>query len=49
MQKWEYMSKSGDLDDFDLDELGENGWELVAVTSNEFGQPGTFYFKRPKP
>lgn len=47
MQKWEYRVEEC-LGDYQLDKLGEQGWELVAVTSNDSGSPLKFYFKRPK-
>lgn len=46
MQEWEYKIAES-LDESDLNELGEDGWELVAVTSNDSGSPLYFYFKRP--
>ena len=33
MQKWEYLSRSNWLDERELNALGEQGWELVAVAS----------------
>lgn len=47
MQKWEYKVVVRVKDD-ELNILGAEGWELVAVTFNEYGQPSAFYFKRPK-
>lgn len=47
MQKWEYLVEES-LEDYRLDKLGEQGWELVAVTCNGNGTPLRFYFKRPK-
>lgn len=47
MQKWEY-SVEKNLKEYDLNELGQRGWELVAVTCNGNGTPEIFYFKRPK-
>lgn len=41
MQKWEYLI-AGVMEPKRLNELGEQGWELVAVTETH-----TFYFKRP--
>jgi hypothetical protein len=42
---WEYRHVVGDLDPVELDRLGTEGWELVAVVN----QAGAlhFYFKRP--
>jgi hypothetical protein len=39
---WEYkvVTSAGYLDEQDLNALGKEGWELVAVFEN------TFYFKR---
>lgn len=39
MQRWEYLTSKAP----DLERLGADGWELVAVAE------GTFYFKRPAP
>jgi len=47
MQKWEYRKENG-MTDALLSELGEQGWVLVAVTSDKDGSPELFYFKRPK-
>jgi hypothetical protein len=47
METWEYLVKEN-LDESDLDNVGEDGWELVAVTCNGNGTPEVFYFKRPK-
>jgi hypothetical protein len=49
MQKWEYLRKVN-LDDEALVKLGNDGWELVCVTSwTEYDCHHTFFFKRPKP
>lgn len=48
MQKWEYLKKTYISDEYDLNKLGEQGWELVAVTFNENGSPQEYFFKRPK-
>lgn len=47
MQKWEYNVEEN-LSESDLDQLGEHGWELVAVTCNGNGTPEVFYLKREK-
>jgi hypothetical protein len=47
MQKWEYLIK-GELSSAELNELGDQGWELVTVTFNDIGSPAIFYFKRRK-
>lgn len=45
--KWEYVIIATNILAVDhghqLDALGEEGWELVAVTNNKM------YFKRPRP
>jgi hypothetical protein len=33
MQKWEYKIIDGYSYEFELDELGEEGWELVAAVA----------------
>lgn len=59
MQKWEYLRVSSPSDD-QLNQLGEQGWELVAIASQTYstGMEGafgrgvatdmTYIFKRPK-
>jgi hypothetical protein len=44
MTTWEYHKAS---DDTQLNELGSEGWELVAVTSSGAEGAAVFYFKRP--
>ncbi len=44
MTKWEYLEVCGEVS---LNDLGEQGWELVAVNALA-GWP-TYYFKRPQP
>ena len=47
-QKWEYMYvKSLDAYTQDLNELGQQGWELVAVSQIWESARGYAYFKRP--
>lgn len=52
--KWEYLGGS-DIESEKLDELGENGWELISLTSYETGYAGSmtvhmrYIFKRPVP
>ena len=47
MQKWEYIVREG-LSELALKQLGDDGWELVAVTFTSSGTPNKFYLKRPK-
>jgi hypothetical protein len=46
MDKWEYyvisLAKEAQVVSGYLDELGRDGWELVAVEN------GVYFFKRPK-
>lgn len=44
-QLWEYKSIAGSGDAF-LNQMGAQGWELVAVYNN--GEGRMFYFKRPQ-
>jgi len=46
-QKWEYLNMRR-FDEEKLAAAGNQGWELVAVTSSETGEPQHFVFKRPK-
>jgi hypothetical protein len=47
MQKWEYLVAPVTFDDAALNELGAQGWELVAI--NHFnGSYLNYIFKRPK-
>jgi hypothetical protein len=49
MQKWEYKTTDS-LDEQSMNQLGNEGWELVSVTSeNDWSQYRYLYFKRPKP
>ena len=45
--KWQYRIQRGDLSQEALDELGQQGWDLVSVIAND-DEPH-FYFKRPYP
>ncbi len=47
MQKWEYLAEEY-IGEKRLEELGEQKWELAAVTCDSNGYPRFFYFKRPK-
>lgn len=44
MQQWEYLKRTGP-NDYELQKLGNEGWELVAVAS-AYGND--YIFKRPK-
>ncbi len=53
MQKWEYLRVlvSGEIrdnPDMELDKLGEEGWELVAVRPASVTMVEVWFFKRPK-
>jgi hypothetical protein len=45
MQKWEYTVEEY-LKEYQLNNLGAEGWELVAVTCNGYGTPEVFYLKK---
>ncbi len=50
--KYEYLSAGFDGSGFSdytswLNSLGEQGWELVAVSPLGYGNRVVFYFKRP--
>lgn len=47
--KWEYLSITNKLlDDDELDEMGVDGWELIAVVPKKHEpREAIFYFKRP--
>lgn len=48
--KWEYkqLEEYGPSDEYTLDRLGDEGWELVTVIRKHVdGGPFVFYFKRP--
>lgn len=44
--KWEYMIKSN-LNEETMNMYGEDGWELVSVAANRWGESVSMYFKRP--
>jgi len=46
MTIWEYLKTSSDED---IEALGREGWELVAVVPEGLGGALSFYFKRPAP
>jgi hypothetical protein len=48
LQKWEYAIATISEDVKKLNELGEQGWELVAVVSHSAYAQTIFYFKRLK-
>jgi hypothetical protein len=43
--KWEYKTEYGDYGEEQLNEWGNEGWELVIVIP---GVAYTYFFKRPK-
>lgn len=48
--KWEYkqLEEYGPSDEYTLDRLGDEGWELVTVIRKHVdGGAFVFYFKRP--
>jgi len=47
MQRWEYKSVKG-ASEQELNQLGAQGWELVAVVMSEKEGVRRFYFKRLK-
>ena len=50
MQKWEYYKAgSSEMSVEQFDELGERGWELVAVIPESEYVYTSAWFKRPKP
>lgn len=47
MQKWEYkLAEIYDHIQRELNRLGEEGWELVAVAFNDKGSIQSYLFKR---
>jgi hypothetical protein len=46
MVKWEYKTVFGNISDRKLNELGNEGWELVAVEPSENTMLKRCYFKR---
>lgn len=51
-QRFEYrvVSRSSSMTEDELNDFGEDGWELVAVADVAVGPAGRtyFYFKRPE-
>jgi hypothetical protein len=47
MIKWEYKAIRKELSEAELNELGCDGWELIAVGTQAGGWSGILYFKRP--
>ena len=47
MQKWEYKIVEKTISESQLNELGKDGWELVAVAIKATWIGHFFYFKRP--
>lgn len=48
MQKWEYRIVSETFN-LNLDDLGNDGWELVAVQQSRPEYQARLWFKRPIP
>ena len=46
MQKWEYLTLSGYPDEYELNEYGKQGWELVCIVTKG-SLTGVAYLKRP--
>jgi len=53
VKQWEYLVKTsqnawGEVTQNLLDNLGENGWELVGVTHSDTTRYTTLFFKRER-
>lgn len=48
MVKWEYKLMAGWLTEIEMNRLGEDGWELVAVIVTPVDKNFDYIFKRPK-
>ena len=46
MQKWEYKIIEKTMTESHLNELGQQGWELLTVSSPHGGWGTVFYFRR---
>jgi hypothetical protein len=46
MQKWEYKIVEKSISESKLNELGKDGWELVAVVMKTSLMGHLFYFRR---
>lgn len=49
MIKWEYRKDTGSLSEEDLDQLGQEGWELVTILTHTYkysSDTHVFIFKR---
>jgi hypothetical protein len=49
MVKWEYKLTSGWLTESELNALGKDGWELIAVIVMPIDKDFEYIFKRPTP
>lgn len=48
MQRWEYKVVAANLSSEDINELGNNGWEMCGVCKPSPTFITEFYFKRPR-
>jgi hypothetical protein len=48
MVKWEYKCEWGIIRTYKLNELGNEGWELIAVERNDVVSLRRYFFKRIK-
>lgn len=46
-KKWEYKYAIGNMSESDLNEYGQDGWELVGFRATGRDFESEFYFKRP--
>ena len=47
VQRWEYIITLDNISKKELDEIGEDGWEMCGILQ-ESHRPSKLYFKRPK-